>query len=248
MKRKQINNLVCQYLENISRKALEKYQDIIKKYVRGRHGVYALYCKNKLYYVGLASNLRPRLRHHLRDRHAQTWDSFSVYLTVGNQHLYELETLLLRIIKPRGNVQKGKFKKAEDLRREFRKDITKAQSIELEELFCSEIATFHKNVRLEKSLRVTRIKGRKPILAPFVDHRFHIRLRYKGKLYIAHVRRNGSIAFAKESAEASRLQGKIFMSPSLAAAAVTRHTMNGWTAWMYERAIGDWVPLNELRK
>jgi hypothetical protein len=34
--------LVSQHLENISRTALEKYQDILKEYVKGRHGVYAL--------------------------------------------------------------------------------------------------------------------------------------------------------------------------------------------------------------
>lgn len=76
MKRKKQANLVCEFLERISRDALQKYQEIIKKYVRGRHGIYALFKKNKLYYVGLASNLRSRLRHHLRDRHAETWDSF----------------------------------------------------------------------------------------------------------------------------------------------------------------------------
>jgi excinuclease UvrABC nuclease subunit len=52
--------LVCQHLENVSREALEKYQDIIKNYVRGRHGIYALFKKTRLYYVGLASNLRNR--------------------------------------------------------------------------------------------------------------------------------------------------------------------------------------------
>ncbi len=52
--------LVCQHLENVSREALEKYQDIIKNYVRGRHGIYALCKKTRLYYVGLASNLRNR--------------------------------------------------------------------------------------------------------------------------------------------------------------------------------------------
>jgi len=34
--------LVCQHLENISRDALDKYQDIIRRYVRRRQGVYAL--------------------------------------------------------------------------------------------------------------------------------------------------------------------------------------------------------------
>jgi hypothetical protein len=31
--------LVCQHLENISREALEKYQDIIRQYVRRRQEV-----------------------------------------------------------------------------------------------------------------------------------------------------------------------------------------------------------------
>jgi hypothetical protein len=32
--------LVCQQLENISREALGRYQDIVRQYVRRRHGVY----------------------------------------------------------------------------------------------------------------------------------------------------------------------------------------------------------------
>ncbi len=244
MRKKYATNLVCQYLENISRKALEKYQDIIKKYVRDRHGVYALYRKNKLYYVGLASNLRSRLRHHLRDRHAGAWDSFSAYLTVGGQHLHELETLLLRIIDRKGNKQRGRFGKAEDLRRKFRRELKRAQSEELEQLFCYEVG----KTKSGKGFELDKTEANKPILAPFVDRRFHIRFTYKGKLYIAHVRRDGSMTFARDSAEADRLQGKVFLSPSLAAAAVTGHAMNGWTAWTYERAPGDWVLLDELRK
>lgn len=102
------SSLVCQHLENISRDALEQYQDIIRQYVRNRQGVYALYSRGKLYYVGLARNLRMRLAHHLRDRHGESWDRFSVYLTIGDSHLRELESLILRIVKPKGNKQKGK--------------------------------------------------------------------------------------------------------------------------------------------
>jgi hypothetical protein len=80
--------LVSQHLENISRQALEKYQNIIRRYVRRRQGVYALYRRKKLYYVGLASNLRsPRLVHHLKDHHGDSWDRFSVYFTIGDTHL-----------------------------------------------------------------------------------------------------------------------------------------------------------------
>jgi hypothetical protein len=44
--------LVSQYLERISRGAVEKYQFLFKRYVRHRQGVYALYKGKKLYYVG----------------------------------------------------------------------------------------------------------------------------------------------------------------------------------------------------
>ena len=111
--------MVCEHLEDISRDALEKYQDIIRGYVKRRHGVYALYRRGKLYYVGLAGNLRLRLHSHLKDHHGKSWDRFSVYLTVGDVHLRELEALILRIVKPIGNKQKGKFPKADDLRRSF---------------------------------------------------------------------------------------------------------------------------------
>ncbi len=109
-------------MENISRQALEKYQHIIRQYVRQRHGVYALYRRSRLYYVGLASNLRTRLTHHLKDRHSQSWDRFSVYLTIGDSHLRELESLLLRIAKTKGNKQKGRFPKSEDLRRRLARE------------------------------------------------------------------------------------------------------------------------------
>ena len=126
--------LVCQQLENISREALGKYQDIIRQYVRRRHGVYALYRRGKLHYVGLASNLRSRLRHHLRDRHQDSWDRFSVYLTIGDTHLKELEALILRIVKPAGNKVKGKFAKCEDIRRKFARDVRRNRREELRAL------------------------------------------------------------------------------------------------------------------
>src|SRR5437868_5268080 len=96
--------LVSQHLENISSDALEKYQDIIRNYVRGREGIYALYAGDKLYYVGLARNLRNRLKQHRKDRHSRKWERFSVYLTVGSDsHIKELVFLVLRIVKLKVN-------------------------------------------------------------------------------------------------------------------------------------------------
>jgi hypothetical protein len=78
-----VPQLVCQHLENISRDTLEKYQAIIKRYVVRRQGVYALYRRGKLYYVGLAGDLRWRVNAHLKDRHGHSWDRFSIYLPSG---------------------------------------------------------------------------------------------------------------------------------------------------------------------
>jgi Restriction Enzyme Adenine Methylase Associated len=81
--------------------------------------------------------------------------------------------------------------------------------------------------------------GRHPTLAEYVNGPMKLRARFKGQTIEARVRRTGEV----------RLDGKEYTSPSLAAAAACkRKTCNGWTFWQYERAPGDWVPLNELRK
>ena len=225
------NPLVSQHLENIFREALEKYQDIVRRYVRRRQGIYALYRRNKLYYIGLASNLRSRLAHHLRDHHKESWDRFSVYLTIGDSHLKELESLILRVVKPKGNKQKGKFLKSEDIRRRFARDIRSRQHNELLSLLGKEKVSEIEERNLAS--------GKQAVLANYIDVPIKLQARYKGKIIKAHVRRNGSIRF----------KGKIYWSPSLAGAAACKHrTCNGWNFWQYERAPGDWVPLNELRR
>ena len=225
--------LVSQHLENISREAFEKYQAIIRRYVRRRQGVYALYRRGKLYYVGLASNLRSRLVHHLRDRHQLSWDRFSVYLTIGDSHLKELESLILRIVNPPANRQKGKFVSSEDIRRRFAQDVRSYQRDEL-------ISLLGKKIVQEEDKGENRILvGREPVLVKYISGPMKLRTHFKGKILKARVRRDGSINF----------QGKIYSSPSLAAsAACKRRTCNGWRFWLYERAPGDWVKLNELRK
>lgn len=225
--------LVCQHLENISRGALEKYQDVIRQYVRNRQGVYALYRRDKLYYVGLARNLRMRLAHHLRDRHGESWDRFSVYLTIGDSHLRELESLILCIVKPKGNKQKGKFPKSEDLKRKFGKDVRVRHQQEYDEIIGKT-----RLVARSQSKQIPS-NGRLPVLARYIDGQpMRLRARYKGQVLRARVRRDGKIRF----------DGKIYSSPSVAGASVCKHACNGWKFWQYERAPGDWVLLEKLRK
>jgi hypothetical protein len=215
-----MNHLVCQHLENISRDALEKHQKIIKQYVRRRNGVYALYRKEKLYYVGLAKNLRSRLKSHLHDRHGSSWDRFSVYLTIGEQHLRELESLILRIVQPKGNKQKGKFPKSEDIRRRFARDVKDRLNYEVALLLGNKPRKAASQGRGSK-LRRTKLKAW-----------------YKGKVFRALLLKGGKVRYKR----------RVYESPSAAAGKVVKGAANGWIFWKYQRAPGDWVTADHLRK
>lgn len=232
MRRARQGALVSQYLEGISRTALAEYQQFFRERARRRNGVYALYRKKKLYYVGLARDLRGRLKTHLRDKHGESWDRFSMYLTVGDDHIKELESLVLRIVRPTGNRQGGKFAKAQNLRREFTRRVKQDAAEHLSELLGVE--------QTSRTVTLRAGSGHKAVLATYVTRPMRLRARYKGKALKARVLRNGVISFA----------GRKFQSPSMAACAALPHrrAINGWHFWTYERAPGDWVSLRELRK
>ena len=234
---KKSSQLVCQHLENISRKMLEEYQDIIRGFVRGRNGVYAMYRRGKLYYVGLASSLLGRLKMHLRDHHADTWDRFSVYLTIGPDYMKEIESVLIRIAAPPGNKIRGKFVRSENLLRRVKAEYRARRKQEEELLFG---ARKKKTKRVSKKGRAQpKARGQAPVLAPYVGQVKKLRSRFKGKLVWARLLKDGRISYG----------GQRYTSPSLAAAAACgRKACNGWRFWTYERAPGDWVLLNELRK
>jgi hypothetical protein len=225
--------LVTQYLERISRDAVEKHQKLFRQYVRHRQGVYALYKDRKLYYVGLAVDLRWRLKQHLRDHHRRSWNRFSVYLTIQERHLKELETLLLRITgKPPGNRVLGKFRDSENLKRRLKRDLRRFHDNEVREFFGqSEDLEDHE-------LRKRKRGKRASILVDLVRGPMKLRATLRGKLFKARVRRNGTIRF----------KGETFTSPSAAASAICGHPSDGWYFWKYERGPGDWVKLHELRR
>ena len=224
---------MSQHLEAISGNALDKYQRIIREYVRKRHGIYALYRRDRLYYVGLASNLRNRLNHHLNDKHRGKWDRFSVYLTIGDSHLKELESLVLRIVRPTGNAQVGKFAKAEDLKRRLARAMKAYYKREVDILLNRKRGDLEREVQL-----IARRNGRGRPLARLIEKRYKLKARFKGKWHHARLRRDGRISYA----------GKIYESPSRAASTVRRKPTSGWWFWTYERAPGDWVRLRELRR
>ena len=99
--------IVAGYLEKVSSRIFEQYRQSITEMITGHQGLYALYRRDKLYYVGLATNLKSRIRYHLRDRHQGKWTHFSLYIIRKADHIKELESLLLRIADPAGNSIKG---------------------------------------------------------------------------------------------------------------------------------------------
>lgn len=195
---------------------------------------YALYRKNKLYYVGLATNLRGRLNTHLKDRHKGLWDRFSVYLTLENSHLRELEALVIRVAQPKGNKQRGKFARSENLVRMLRRHVRDEFTREMRMLTGDKRAVGRKSAPRQRRGRPR--KGDRP-LAMFADRVRALRAVHRGKLYKARVRKNGTI----------RVGAAVFDSPSLAAVSIVGRAKNGWDFWKYQRTRGVWVPLNELR-
>jgi hypothetical protein len=235
--------LVFQHLEKISRKLLEDYPELVKEVAKGQNGIYALYRGDKLYYVGLAKNLRSRLTTHLKDRHGKTWDRFSIYLTLSDKHLKELESLVLRIASPKGNVIAGKFIKSENLLKTVRRRIREVQRKERFDIIGKDIEE-----KKQEPISLMKVQKDMGIMAPFVTKRIHIRFKYKGEFFIAHIRKDGLITFDSRSAGSKALKSKRYKSPSGIASAIAGHPMSGWRCWKYKNEEGEWVPLTNLRK
>jgi hypothetical protein len=144
-----------------------------------------------------------------------------------------LESLSLRIVKPKGNEVKGKFRSSQDLRRKFAKDIRMLYRRELAMLLGRELLEEAVGEKLNH-----KGKRRGPVLAAYVSGPLKLRAMHRGKTLRAHVRRDGSVRF----------RGKVYRSPSAAGAAAVGGACNGWWFWKFERAPGDWIRLRELKK
>jgi len=233
--------LVCQFLEHASSEVLEAHGSHLRELVGRSHGVYSLYKRDRLYYVGLASNLRGRLDQHLRDQHKGLWDNFSVYLTLDSRFMKELESLVLRIAEPKGNKQRGKFAKAQSLLKALKRRIKDEQESERDALFASHIRKPRQAVakRSARKGKGSSRFSRAAVLAEYPGRPKSMLRVYKGRKYTASIRRDGTI-------KVRGIAGR-FTSPSLAAVAIAGRQMNGWSFWSYEQAPGKWVKLNTLR-
>jgi len=98
---------------------------------------------------------------------ASSWDRFRVYLAIGDSHLREVESLILRIVKPPGNKQKRKFAKSEDLRRRFKRDWQLEMRLKLSDLRGRQLRPAPQNRKAVEA------DGRQPVLGAGVLRRVY---------------------------------------------------------------------------
>lgn len=184
---KRSEDLLLGFLEQVSWRVLDEYRDIVRALIRRKSGVYALYKQEKLYYVGLASNLMGRVNGHLKDRHRGAWDRFSVYLTSNDSHIKPLESLLLRIARPSGNRVSGGFGRPINLYRALHRAMSEADADRRARILGGHVAR-----RLRR--RRTRDARGSLVLAGLVDRRMPLRGRWKRRRFRATLRRDGYIS------------------------------------------------------
>jgi hypothetical protein len=97
------------------------FREELRGLMRGYSGLYVLYKRRSLYYIGLAKDLFWRLHSHTRDRHKKKWDRFAIYRIARVRYLKDIESLLLRVANPPGNAVAGKFHRDADVTKVLRK-------------------------------------------------------------------------------------------------------------------------------
>jgi len=105
----------------------------LKEIMKGYSGIYALYRKDRLYYVGLTTDLFGRINWHLKDRHAGKWDSFVIFRIKRVDYLRDIETLITHLVKVPGARVKGKVPRDADINR-ILKEIFRDHSKEMKEI------------------------------------------------------------------------------------------------------------------
>jgi hypothetical protein len=235
MKRKKADVIFEQYLEGVNGQAFERYRHAVVQLMKGKSGVYALYRDERLYYVGLASNMLGRLTQHMRDRHQGKWDRFSAYLTTRTDgpHIRELEALLLRIVAPQGNRVGGRLRNARDLSRQFVSMMAAQASAERAEMLAKR---GRRPLRTKVELSAAKKAARTRALRQGPGKRAPLKAVYKGEEYSATLLADGQV----------RVDGETYSSLTSAAKAVTgRSAINGRHFWKV-RHKGEWCRLSQL--
>lgn len=231
--------IVEAYLERIGQKVFKDFSSVITGLIRGNQGIYALYKKDKLYYIGLAGNLKIRIKHHLNDKHKNCWTHFSLYIISKQEHIKEFESVILRVAYPKGNSVRGKLSRAENLRPTLKIGLKKEWERQIDGIIGGRKKEVVNKTKTKKSTLKVKSKD-KPLKGMFPGGKM-IYAAYKGKEYKAWVLPNGIIKLIPSKQK--------FNSPSLAGIAVTKtKTINGWKFWKYKNQKNQLVYIDTLRK
>lgn len=237
--------IVRGYLEKISANVFDRYRDQITGLVGSHQGVYALYKRDKLYYIGLATDLKRRIRHHLRDRHRGKWTHFSLYVIRREEHIREIESILVRIANPSGNKVRGRLGKSKNLRPHLRKLVATRIKEEIETLLGPSKQREKKLVKKRAAGRSEKPKDKKskaarekrPMKGLFKATKV-LYATYKGKSYKARLRKNGTMKF----------DGNLYYAPTGPAKVITGRAINGWEFWKYKDTSGKIRSISHLRR
>jgi hypothetical protein len=222
--------LVTQRLEYLSKSLFEEHWELVKELIGGQHGVYALYNEGELYYVGKSINLKGRVKQHLHDRHLGSWTHFSLYLVRREEHISEIEALLIQIANPKGNKARPKGRSTKDLAKELKQAIKTKQKEDLKNLFCADLPrASSKKVSLKVRMSAADFKG-------LVVRKRKLRREFKGKQHDAYLFPDGSLEY----------EGQFYATPTEAAREVRGNAKaNGWQFWFIRNKNKDWVPLRD---
>ncbi|MGB2981865.1 MAG: GIY-YIG nuclease family protein [Candidatus Zixiibacteriota bacterium] len=227
-KKRAARSLVLQKVENVSKDLFRNYYGLVTELIGSSPGIYALYDGNELYYVGKSTDLRKRVKDHLRDRHFASWTHFSLYLVRRAEHIHEIEQLLIRIADPKGNRTPKKGKAASALLKKLKQLVKRKQADEFVKMF-----GVSKGKR-ESTPHPKTLKG-------LVTERTPLHRLYKGKEYRGFLYPNGIIKIGTKS----------FTTPTRAALSILkrygRHAVNGWHFWYIKDLRGEWVTLSDYR-
>ncbi len=220
-------SLVVQKLENISKSIFRNFYKQITELIGNSHGIYALYDEDELYYVGKSTDLKERVKQHLKDRHFASWTHFSFYLVRKADHIGEIESLLIRISNPKGNRKKYRTgQRGTSLLKQLQEMIKQKQKEEFDEMFGMEL----KKQPLGKAKKLKSLAG-------LVSKKTSLYRTYKGREYKALLTPKGKI----------KLGGKAFLSPSAAAKSIVKREVNGWKFWYIKDVNGEWIRLSEYK-
>jgi hypothetical protein len=224
------STFILEHLEQVSTKAFDVRRTELEEVLGRKPGIYALYFKSRLTYVGRAKCLYRRINQHRRDRHGGRWDRFSAYVTRRADLSHEVEAIALRIMMPSANRKGGRLRRSTNLTRELESLLEVRLREEKAELLGGRRGVHHRR-------RVARGRKGKAALAALVGQRRQLRGEYRGKEVRAMLLKDGTI----------RIGAEHFDSPSAALRHVAGRGVGAWKFWKLRDPRRGWVSLSEFK-